>query len=590
MRVAIVRPRWQAVPRWLRAVHTPSETPRWGVGHDTEDVNAAPSLEAIDVLRPTAHRHKRMDTPGTIWTRTFNRISDSFTRPQLYQLARDAKLEGVRGSMPKAQLVKAFMEQRFELRDPDHPIHAVTTFVPLPLSDVFLLSRESRAFFDILRRTQSNASMDKRDSQTGVTITGDPKATEQVRAWLDSFQQSIQTMRLSLQAPDELLRWITYRTNCHVAKEGTDICLRYLQPESAEQARMLLEEQHRTDFVQAQATWMISPSETSDSVFLSCLPFSPGTTAEPLPLYAMQKGTWSRLVTDDTDAPLHLVPASHTTSEFPMALFEGLNDVESCIPATLTDGAWTEHTHTSFGHMLWDQVPADLSTIPSLESSGIFLASSPPSCMQNSPTISGWTELEFDEQELERFYYRVESDRGAIDLVLTLGTQGAPVWQTATWMCHADTHVLCPTLPMDLRVKVSKEAPLRLSALDETPLASYLDHVSQIRAAQHGSSAFEALDQADTLSKPHLPLQVQFSTPEGSLSLHLWRTERMTQRSSTYYHPEHTSQLTVHRRSLRCNSMPSFYDTVTMSMPTWPGLGPVQSLLQSPYPALGRRQ
>ncbi|SHO76114.1 Uncharacterized protein MSYG_0449 [Malassezia sympodialis ATCC 42132] len=589
MRAAFARPRWLVESRWLRTLHTPSETPRWDLGRDADDKNASPTLEALDFLRPAAHRHKRTDTPTAVWTRTYNRINDSFTRPQLYQLARDAKLEDVRASMPKAQLVKAFMEQRFELRDPDAPIDAKSTFLPLPISDVFLLSYESRSFFDILRRTQVNASMDKRDLQTGVTITGNPRAAEQVRAWLNHFQQSIQTMRLHLEAPDELLIWISYRTQCHVAKEGPEICLRYLKQEQADQARMLLEEQSHTLSIEAPDTWLLSPYEAGETPFLSSLPYSPGTAAEPLSCYALRKGAWSRLVGNELEAPLHLVPLSQTTTEFPEHLSEKISSKTNCVSNSLVDGEWTQNTHTSFGHLLWDQAPADLSTIPSLESPGLFLTTSPPSCLEHSPTLARWTELEFDEQELECYYYRMALDHGAVDLVLTLGIQGAPVWQSATWMCHADAHVLCPTLPVDMRVTLSKEAPLRLSALDGTPLASYLDHVSRCRAAESGTSAFEALEQGD-ISQPTLPLHVQLFTPEGAVSLHLWRTERMTQRTSTYYHPEHTGQLTLHRRTRRCNSMSSFCATVTLSMPTWPGVETVQSLLQSPYPALGRQR
>jgi len=589
MRTVIAHPRWQAVPRLLCALHTPSKKPTWDLSGDSDDKNATPTLEALDFLRPTAHRHQRMDSSGAVWTRTYNRINDSFTRPQLYQLARDAKLKDVRASMPKAQLVKAFMEQRFELHDPEAHIHAVTTFLPLPISDVFLLSRESRSFFDILRRTQANASMDKRDSQTGVTITGHPRAIEQVRIWLDTFQQSIQTMRVPLNASDELLLWISFHTQCHATKDGAEVCLRYLKQEQADQARMLLEEQSHMRIVEAHDTWLLSPTGAGESSFLSSLPFSPGTAAEPLLCYALQKGTWSRLVGSDTDAPLHMVPSSSSTDEFPLYLPE-LSDKSSCIPASLVDGEWKRNTHISFGHLLWDQVPADLGTIPSLESPGLFVTTSPPSCLDHSPTMSGWTELEYDEQELERFYYRVALDEGMVDIVLTLGAQGAPAWQSATWMCHTDTHVLCPTLPVDMRVTLSKEAPLRLSALDGTPLASYLEQVSCSRAAENRASAFEALEPSDSSSKPSLPLHVQLPSSEGTVTLNLWRTEQMTQRSSTYYHPEYTDHLILHRQTRRCNSMTSFCTTVTMSMSTWPGMETVQSLLHPSYPALGRQR
>ncbi|WFD18146.1 hypothetical protein MCAP1_000356 [Malassezia caprae] len=589
MRTVTARPRWQAVPRLLRALHTPSEKPSWDLRGDTDDKNAAPTLEALDFLRPTAHRHKRMDSPSALWARTFNRINDSFTRPQLYQLARDAKLEDVRASMPKAQLVKAFMEQRFELSDPNAPIQTVSTFLPLAISDVFLLSCESRPFFDILRRAQANATMDKRDLQTGVTISGLPRAIEQVRAWLDTFQQSIQTMRVPLDASDEFLLWISYHTQCHARKDGEEVRLRYLNQEQADHARMLLEEQSHTRVNEAHHSWLLSPEEAGESPFLSSLPFSPGTAVEPLTCYTLQKGTWSRLVASDTDAPLHMVPVSQTTAEFPVHLPE-TSDKTSCIPASLVDGEWTQNTHTSFGHLLWDQVPADLGTIPSVESPGLFLAAAPPSCMDHSPTMIDWTELEYDEQELERFYYRVALDQGAVDLVLTLGAQGAPTWQSATWMCHAETHVLCPTLPVDMRVTLSKEAPLRLSALEGTLLASYLEQVSLSRAAEGGTCGLEVLEQVESSPKPSMPLHLQLSSPEGTVSLHLWRTEQMTQRSSTYYHPEHTDQLTLHRQTRRCNSMHSFCTTVNMSMPTWPGVETVQALLQSPYPALGRQR
>ncbi|WFD25433.1 hypothetical protein MNAN1_000394a [Malassezia nana] len=490
--------------------------------------------------------------------------------------------------MPKAELVKALMEQRFDLRHPHAHIDTVATFHPMPISDVFLLSHEFPAFFDVLRRTHANASMDKRESETGVTITGDARATEQVRAWLDGFQTSIHTVRLPFQVPDELLRWISYHTQCHVANQGTEVCLRYRVQEHADQARMLLEEHSHWKPIHGADVWLFTPTEAQGNSSWSSLPFSPGTITEPLLLYALHQTTWSRITGPTSDAPLDLVPVTPSTHAFPMHRLEEIRSAIPHLPISLVAGEWSQNTHTTFGHMLWDQVPADTSDLSSLPNPGRFLVSSPPSCMEGAPFLPNWKELEYDEQQLERLYYRAALPQGTMDLVLTLDTTSAPMWQSATWMSHAATYVLCPALPVDMQVTVSMEAPLPLSALEDTPLPAYLDHVTRVRAMEMGKSAYEALSQDESPSQASLPLSLQLSAPKGPVSLHLWRTEQVTEHSSTYYHPEHNNPLSLKRRTVRCNSMPHFGNSVVLSMPTWPGNEMVQSLLQSPYPALGQ--
>ena len=123
------------VTQLRKSLNTIHLTRRWRSEIATGSLDEKPTVGELDKLFAQSRSHDAKK----VWTHTFTRMSDSFTRQQLYELARSAKLKDLKASTPKAMIVKAFLEQRFNLTDPNE--EAASIFVRLPMSSVFLLTQ-----------------------------------------------------------------------------------------------------------------------------------------------------------------------------------------------------------------------------------------------------------------------------------------------------------------------------------------------------------------------------------------------------------------------------------------------------------------
>lgn len=237
--------------RALRALRLYS-TRVWDIS--STDASTPPTLEAIDALRPTSHIQPGVPAhlrDASRWQTAFRNVNDSFTRPQLLRLAQEAALKDIRVSKSKAQLVRAFLEQRFGLRDPEERTD-FSAFIPLELGNIFLLAHNGAELFAVARKECTTFRIKHDASGTGVKVVGSERAVQVVREWLAAFNevcslsdvltQSIQCTSMPGSMPQSLLQWVSHRTLCHLEQNDSTIRLRYVNEESARNAQILIQQ------------------------------------------------------------------------------------------------------------------------------------------------------------------------------------------------------------------------------------------------------------------------------------------------------------------------------------------------------------
>lgn len=539
-----------------------------------------PTVEAVDTILA---RTRQYDAKKQ-WAHSFSRLNDSFTRQQLFQLARDAKLDMIKHSMTKPMLIKAFLVQRFGLTDPE--AGESFAFIRLPLSSVFLLSHRGTAFFQYARNIGAKVAIGKRDEHIGVNVSGSKQAVENMNSWLNSFQQvrekptDMQSIRKSYRQfnlPEAMIPWISHRTQCHVSQEGRNVNLSFLHHHDADQALMLMEQQKYHKPIHWNQLWCFTPDQGAS---VSSLPFTPSSVPDPLTEYALTQGRWSRLSGMGPASLSILCHLSDPSTLDPVATFaSGLDHGASSLNQAWLDGPWEPRLSLAFGHVLWKDLPRMTQPLTTpMHVPAYFVESELPNTAEQTPIIPGWTELLMDELEFERIYYRrtTSSDPYPVDLVVSVAIYpNRVVPERSWWQCEAHAPILCPYAPLDACLTVKYKAPANLQG---TSLSSILSPMNY-------SDKFSNIEEFCTA----LPTETTLNTNPND-RWRIWRRERVVQRSSTYFHADHTSDLVLVREAVRRNSMSHFQHITRLESSNWSSdyIGVLSSLLRTSYPSLGR--
>lgn len=536
-------------------------TRRWRSEIVTGSSDEKPTVDELDKL----FTRSRSYDAKKVWTQTFTRISDSFTRQQLYELARSAKLKDMKTSAPKAMIVKAFLEQRFNLTDPNE--EATSIFVRLPMSSVFLLTQCGALLFKSAQNFSAQVYMGKRGNDVGVAITGTKRAVQNMQEWLENFGRSIQYKSIPYKPQANMLPWIMRRTQCHVSRHMEDTELAFLHPYHAQQASMLMEQQTHVQPVHWHDLWCFTPDR---HVHVSPLPFYPSSMADPLDEFNVSLGTWTRLSGGMSDLPNVFCHLDDAFLGDPLALLTSKASKMEPVSNTpaLVDGPWKSHLSLTFGHILWKDLPCMTQPLTTnISAPAFFVESELPNTTTQTPHIPGWTEMSMDEHQRECVYYRGLTPWGPLDLVVIHENQQDQLVPHACWWQY-ETHVpiLCPFAAVDARLTAVNRAPARLNDPD----------------------LIKTVDANGTPRLVPTSLSMEFA---GTNLWRLWRSERIVQRTSSYARTDHPNELIFHRESLRRNSMPHFSHATRIDFPTWSNdyIGILTSLLRTSYPALGRQ-
>ena len=549
------------VTQLRKSFNTIHLTRRWRSEIATGSLDEKPTVAELDKL----FAQSRSYDAKKVWTHTFTRMSDSFTRQQLYELARSANLKDMKASTPKAMIVKAFLEQRFNLTDPNE--EAASIFVRLPMSSVFLLTQCGALLFKSAQNFGAQVYMGKSGNDVGVAITGTKRAVQNMQDWLETFEGDIQYMSTPYRPQAHMLPWIMKRTQCHVSQDTGDAKLAFLHPYHAQQATMLLEQQMHVQPLQWENLWSFTPDR---HVTASPLPFCPSSMADPSDEFNVSLGTWTRLSGGISDLPNVLCHLNDASLVDPLAwLSSRAYQMEPASdPSVMVDGPWESHLSLTFGHILWKDQPCITQPLTShISAPAFFFESELPNATTQTPYIPGWTEMSMDELETERIYYRGLTPWGPMDLVVMHEMQHEQLVPRACWWQY-EMHVpiLCPFSPVDVCLTAVNRAPTRLDVPE----------------------LIRTVDSDDSFRSLPTTLSVEFA---GTKFWRLWRSERIVQRTSSYTHTDHPNELIFHRVSLRRNSMPHFSHITRIDFPTWSNdyIGILTSLLRTSYPTLGKQ-
>ncbi|KAL4400195.1 hypothetical protein ACI68E_003111 [Malassezia pachydermatis] len=558
-----------------RALSTGSEPTAWATALEAAPAPEAPTLDALDALRPNPPVRSSKHTEASQWSKAYDRVNDAFTRPQLYRLAKEADIKGVRSSTPKAQLVKAVLQHRFALTDPTIKAKQACEFVPFPLSHVFLLAQQGAPLFQVARDAGASVTISKNGTAMGVSITGSTAAIEHVKAWLHTFEASIHTAKMQGTVPPFMLPWLSRQTKCHVASEENTLRLTYVDPRTADDVHMLVTQQAHTAPLSWRDVWCYGVNRATA---VTNLPFVPGSVADAATHYAITQGTYSRWMHEPSnDDPSALYDVAHATPCDISTMKDIVQTQASSLDPLLCCDTGVTKLRLSFGHLLWQSMPRTTQPLTTPHThTGVFVEACPPSCMRRVPTIPGWTELEMDEATWERFYYRLPSPSGTHDLVLTYAVhEHGKTFHSAMWQSTLDTYVACPTVSVDARVTAVWEAPASMERLRETALRTYLDSTTES-------------SQADMLPPQVLELRLSDNVMAQA---RLWRTEHVVQRSSTLFHTTEQEELVLSRDATRRPTMPYHVPIVSWTWSAWPHdpLSVLRAVVQPAYKALGRQ-
>lgn len=538
----------RAVSAPRRAFHlgrTTTNAWRWEAQLPTES-DAAPTLESIDALRPQRPRRQhefQSQQARALWDNTFKRMQGSFTRTQLYQLAKEASLRDIRTSLSKADLVRAFLVQRFALRDPA-AIVETSAFLPLDLSEVFLLARSGRGLFRTARNAYASVSIEKQGHQTGAMVRGSDSAIESVRQWLNEFHHQIHCSEVQLKAvpPVGLLHHIAEVSGCYMEREDNTARLRFLDATAAHTASILLEQHACSDKI-AQLLCFGVPGNR-----LTALPFAPGTLTSVEDAYAM-RSEHVRYT-----APPDVAPLFH----FDENEWEQLQIAAqpAPIPVQLLDSEWKKCLSLSFGHAVY---PADMAPVTSaVDELGEprFLPNAPPSCMGSQKILGPYTPLPEAQAEKIRFHYRADLQYDPVDLILTLQRNGSKIgFQSAKWTTSTSAHILCPTAPVDARVSIQNSAPANIRALRQTALDTYLQSIHAWDDEPYPGADAIAPD-AHPHHAPLAPRKIALPFESDFLHLSLRRTELLDETKTTYHlENEVEPAFTLHQTATKSDAM-----------------------------------
>ncbi|WFD05047.1 hypothetical protein MVES1_000372 [Malassezia vespertilionis] len=549
----------------------------------TDPSHEPPTLEAVDLLAPAhAAARKRAEDPS-IWPTTFRSLSDAFTRPQLYQLAKQAGLRDVRSASAKPALVRAFLEQRFQLRDPNAAMQDEATFLPLNLAEVFLIARHSPAFIQAAKHADANATVEKRDERFGVSITGTRDATARMQAWLNDFCAQIRIVHVPLACPvpADLISSMSRRSGCHMHAEDLTAVLTFTDAHTAHTAQILLEQYAAGQKV--HTLW----SNAQHDADVTALPFSVSTAHTLAEEYMLHTDPYIRWMDGTSvDAP-HALTAGDATIA---ALDAAAASLQAVIPPVFVDGEWQHQLRAHFGHLVYpctNQAPKlEPGTVCSANAivqwpNPLFLASDPPSCIADAPQFgTDFWQAEQTVREITRLRYRSQTLQGTANLLLTWSADELDVH----WEVAENAYVSQPAASIDACIAAVRTVPVQKERLHDTALAPYMEKRERSFLSE---SRGLAVDQPD----PPLTIEMR-GTAKDLAQLALYATERIVQIVTPYTDAKGTVQFFLLQENIQRDAMPLFSRSASIQWVQWPSEHHYRALLKqlshSQYPALGR--
>lgn len=548
-----------------RALQVPRRTFHWTrLVRDAEQLgteavanaDSEPTLEALDALqpkRPSKSRVLSAQTARTTWDTTFKRLQASFTRPQLYRLSKEANLKNIKTSLSKSDLVRAILQQRFALHDPNAAVAASTLFLPLALSEVFLLASHGHEMFRIARDASASFSIEKRNGETGAVIRGSDDAIASVRDWVQTFRRHIHKaeVKLPFDAPTGLLRRIAEVSGCYIEQHGASAQFQFVDATAAHTASVLLEQSAVKNTPKQLACFGVSGDR------LNAVPFAPGSLSCVDDTIAMQNEHVRYMA--PTDAAMELQLDHH--------LWDQLQDMAHpvSLPNSLLEKEWERRLEVSFGHAVY---PADAPQSNAVDSLDMprFLPSFPPSCINEPMQLGPYVPEHKNEFSFVRLYYRGYLASRPVDLVVSLNkSQRTLTFQGAEWVTATAAQILCPAAPVDARAMVVYAAPASPRALRQTALDTYLQSIHA-----WGDEPYPGADGLNPDPNPmHAPLpprEIGAELGDGErLDLTLWRTEVLNQRRTEFFLEDHEDHaFTLYQNATKADAMDGFARTASV--------------------------
>lgn len=548
-----------------RALQVPRRTFHWArLARDAErlggeaaaNADSEPTLEALDALRPKSpprSRASNAQVARTAWDTTFKRLQVSFTRPQLYRLSKEANLKNIKTSLTKSDLVRAILQQRFALHDPNAASAASALFLPLELSEVFLLATHGHEMLRIAQNTLASFSIEKQNGETGAVIRGSDDAIAGVRDWVQSFRRHIHKTEVTLpfDASLGLLLRISEVSGCYIERHGASAKFRFLDVSAAHTASVLLEQSAIKDTTKQLVCFGVSGDR------LNAVPFAPGSLSCVDDAFAMQ-GEHVRYMAP-TDAAIELQLDHHQ--------WDQLQDMAQPVPLPdwLLEKEWEQRLEVAFGHAVY---PADAAQTSAVESLDIprFLPSFPPSCMDEPTRLGPYEPDHKSESSFVRLYYRGHQASRPVDLVVSLKKSNKKLtFHGAEWITTTAAQILCPAAPVDARAIIKHAAPASPRALRKTALDIYLQSIHA-----WGEEPYPGADGLSPDPNPmHAPLpprQIGAELGDGELlELTLWRTEVLDQSRTEFFLEEHEEPtFALYQNATKTDAMDEFARTVSV--------------------------
>lgn len=403
----------------------------------TDESAALPTLEAIDAIVAGDQESARMAhaSQNKRWSTTFRRVNSSFTRPQLFELAQEAQLMGIKRTLSKAEIVRAFLEQRFDMRDPgveNSPSEQHPTTRRLRVADYeafFLMQSEQ-----LLERASSanvQLKLGKLDRITPVVLAGPRAGVSRIYEQLQGVRQNVKQHMVALAPsatggskktqpetlPDALMRHISLISRCYVGATKGHLCIWYSDPARLQIACSLVYQ--ALDLVHPRFRPLFAHGGNPDAV-LVLMPHSAASSA----LNVLSRGALRHTHARWTRGPNEDAPAFHgyrqSLETALQAAQKQLATDEATLPESLRAGPYVQLQHATFGHLLWPTESLCTAQLQrevlqqcapkkrNSQSHALFLPSLPPSCIASEVDLGhDWDYVSDESTDSIRLTYRV---------------------------------------------------------------------------------------------------------------------------------------------------------------------------------------
>ncbi|WFD42269.1 hypothetical protein MPSI1_000910 [Malassezia psittaci] len=547
------------------------------------EIDTEPTLESIDALQPTALNDMLRMQPQNAraeWESVLKQMLRSFTRPQLYKLAKEAELSNVKHSTSKNELARAFMVQRFSMQDGSNHPSIPENFFPLEPSVLFLLAYSKSGFPSAVRSTNTEVSIEKQAGQIGAAVRGSKSAIAQMKEWLETFLARIHRSEMTVpdQISDRYLQYIARASGCYIERDSETAKLFFLDATAAFNAYILVQ----------QAAF----PKQHDYLLLH------GVSDQKLPFLAFEAGTKTCVQDAFAMEKQHVrytLPAD-TTQAFDLdeSKWNAMRQTSQSAPIAswLRDGDWRQQLVMTFGHALYPASDAKEDHVKQLESP-LFLQSEPPSCRDVNSTMGPYVPSKPSKASHSRLFYYCVFNNRPLELIISLERSlDKTQFQYAEWVTSTDITILCPTAPVDASLSLQYRAPASIQALRKTALDTYLQSIHA-----WGDEAYPGADIISPDAHPSHPAlppkEIGFDLDDQRLCLKLRRTEKIDSQEIEYHLDDDQRCFVLHQNATKTDAMRGYAHTSTITWSYWPTIEEhtelLNELVQTPYEALGRR-